>query len=303
MARLHKSTRSKLTIADDSRAVDYLTAADRLARALHFANDFMKFLKTLFRSRSLDFALHSTRPGSPHEVRTLRHKGVLIHYHPGGGGNDAENIEKKLLKRESEYWLPSRFEPRSILDLGANIGTASIDFALRYPQASITAIEPVAENFRLLQKNIASFPNIRALNVAVGKQDGRAAVYGQGHNLQMQLVSASSEALGLEEITVRDLNGLLPELGITRIDLIKIDVEGAEYDILTSLHPDLLRRVKWIVGELHGVRDFALLDYLSTWFEVDGRKTITKDCWKFHAVNRDDAAHLLTGFNLKTLQC
>ena len=95
---------------------------------------------------------------------------------------------------------------------------------------------------------------------------------------------------------------MLEELGITQIDLIKIDVEGAEYDVLTCLDPGLLRRVKWIVGELHSVRDFALLDYLSTWFEIDGRKTITKECWKFHAVNREQSARLLTGFDLKTLQ-
>ena len=101
---------------------------------------------------------------------------------------------------------------------------------------------------------------------------------------------------------VRDLNALLKENEITQVDLIKIDVEGAEYDVLTSLRPDLLQRVQWIVGELHSVRDFALLDYLSAWFEIDGRKTITKECWKFHAVNRDQTARLLTGFDLKTLQ-
>ena len=71
---------------------------------------FIKFLKTLFRSRSLDFAWHSNRPPSPQEVRTLFRKGVLIHYRPGG--SDVENIVKKLLKRDSEYWLPPHFEPR-----------------------------------------------------------------------------------------------------------------------------------------------------------------------------------------------
>jgi FkbM family methyltransferase len=262
---------------------------------------FIKLLKTLFRSRSFDFALHSDRPSSPHEVRTLRRKGVLIHYRPGG--SDVENIVKKLLKRESEYWLPPQFEPRSILDLGANIGIASIDFALRYPQASIIAVEPVAANFQLLQKNISRLQNIRALNVAVGKHDERAVLRGAGQSFRTQPVSARSKASRREETTVRDLNALLAELGITQIDLIKIDVEGAEYDVLTSLDPGLLRRVKWIVGELHSVRDFALLDYLSTWFEIDGRKTITKECWKFHAVNREQSVRLLTGFDLKMLQC
>jgi hypothetical protein len=145
---------------------------------------FIKFLKTLFRSRSLDFALHSNRPPSPQEVRTLLHKGVLIHYRPGG--SDVENIVKKLLKRDSEYWLPPHFKPRSILDLGANIGIASIDFALRYPQASIIAIEPVAANFQLLQKNISGFQNIRALNVAVGKHEERAALRAPGKNFRTQ---------------------------------------------------------------------------------------------------------------------
>jgi FkbM family methyltransferase len=261
---------------------------------------FARFLKTLFRSRSLDFAVHSSRLRSPDEVRTLRHRGALIHYRPAG--SDVENIMKKLLKRQSEYWLPPHFQPRSILDLGANIGIASIDFALRYPQASITAIEPVAANFRLLEKNIARFPNIRALEVAVGKQDERAAVRGAGQSFHAQPWSADSARAGREQITVRDINALLDELGIAQIDLIKIDVEGAEYDILTSLRPDLLKRVQWIVGELHSVRDFALLDYLSTWFEIDGRKTITKECWKFHAVNREQAGRLLRGFDLKTLQ-
>ena len=188
---------------------------------------FIKFLKTLFRSRSLDFALHSNRPPSPHEVRTLLRKGVLIHYRPGG--SDVENIVKKLLKRDSEYWLPPHFEPRSILDLGANIGIASIDFALRYPQASIIAIEPVAANFQLLQKNISAFPNIRALNVAVGKHDERAALRGAGQSFRTQPVSASSKAKRREETTVRDLNALLKENEITQVDLIKIDVEGSEY--------------------------------------------------------------------------
>jgi len=116
-------------------------------------------------------------------------------------------------------------------------------------------------------------------------------------------VSPSSKAKRREETTVRDLNALLKENEITQVDLIKIDVEGSEYDVLTSLDPSLLQRVQWIVGELHSVRDFALLDYLSAWFEIDGRKTITKECWKFHAVNRDHAPGLLTGFDLKKLQC
>lgn len=258
------------------------------------------FLKTLVRSHSLDFALHSPRAPAPGEIRTLRYRGALIHYRPGG--SDVENIAKKLLKRESEYWLPPHFQPRTILDLGANIGTASIDFALRYPAASIFAIEPVTANFRLLEKNTAPFPNIRVRQAAVGREDAQAALRGAGQSFHAQPWSDETARAGREQITVRAINPLIAELGLKQIDLIKIDVEGAEYEVLTALNPALLQEVQWIVGELHGVRDFALLDYLSTWFEIDGRKTITKECWKFHAVNRAQAPRLLRGFDLKTLQ-
>src|SRR3954469_26061557 len=68
-------------------------------------------IKAFLRTRSFDFALHGQRHSPTDEARTLRHRGVLIHYRPGG--SDVENVTKKLLKRESEYWLPPDFQPRT----------------------------------------------------------------------------------------------------------------------------------------------------------------------------------------------
>ena len=100
----------------------------------------------------------------------------------------------------------------------------------------------MAANFQLLQKNISGFQNIRALNVAVGKHEERAALRGAGQSFRTQPLSASSKAKRREETMVRDLNALLKENEITQVDLIKIDVEGSEYDVLTTLDPSLLRR-------------------------------------------------------------
>ena len=49
--------------------------------------------------------------------------------------------------------------------------------------------------------------------------------------------------------------------GIAAADVIKIDTEGAEWEILTSIDRTLLSQVRVIMGELHGRRDFELLDY------------------------------------------
>ena len=69
-------------------------------------------------------------------------------------------------------------------------------------------------------------------------------------------------------------------------ELIKIDVEGAEYDILAAFEPRVLERVGWITGELHGNRSFELLEFLSRWFDIETRKTLGKRLFNFLARNR-----------------
>ena len=62
----------------------------------------------------------------------------------------------------------------------------------------------------------------------------------------------------------------LASLGITTVDVIKIDAEGAEHDILMSFPTDVLTSAQVISGELHrGPRDDELLDYLRQWFTLD----------------------------------
>jgi FkbM family methyltransferase len=260
----------------------------------------LKCLKTLIRSRSLDFALHSGRMGRK-EVRSLKVGGVRLHYRPGS--SDVQNIHKKLLMRKSEYWLPHAFRPKVILDIGGNIGVAAVDFAFRYPDARIVTVEPVRENFELLRKNTAGFPNIEAFQFALGRENVRQTIQKIGERSFGSYSLVKTARVGAsEEVVVREMNAFLDEAGIGQIDLMKIDIEGAEYDLLKALDPARLEKVSWIVGELHGERDFRLLDYLAEGFDIDGRKTLTKPCWKFHAVNKRVVRELSKGFPLKNLQ-
>ncbi len=61
---------------------------------------------------------------------------------------------------------------RTMLDLGANIGLASIWFSLRYPNISIDAYEPNPAVFAILQKNLAQFPRARAFQKAIAPKEG-----------------------------------------------------------------------------------------------------------------------------------
>ena len=89
-----------------------------------------------------------------------------------------------------------------------------------------------------------------------------------------------------EAITVKNSRTYLEELGIDKVDLIKIDTEGSEYNILTTMDPEILSNVRWIIGELHGERDFELLAYLSQWFDIDMKKSLRSRLFNFCARNK-----------------
>ena len=66
--------------------------------------------------------------------------------------------------------------------------------------------------------------------------------------------------------------------------MIKIDTEGAEYDILSSLNDEILLSILWITGELHGNRDFELLNYLNSMgFSISVKKLIDNRLFMFNA--------------------
>ena len=87
------------------------------------------------------------------------------------------------------------------------------------------------------------------------------------------------------KVQVRTPRGVIENGTASAPDLVKIDVEGAEYDILTAFDPQVLARVRWIVGELHGERSFALLEFLSRWFDIETKKTLGKRLFNFSGRN------------------
>ena len=118
---------------------------------------------------------------------------------------------------------------------------------------------------------------------------GSFKVYLSDNNENYGGVSFYSEVEGnlsepFTECEVKNVNDIIIELGITSVDLIKIDTEGAEYDILTSLKREFLKKTSWITGELHGNRDFELLNYLnSLGFSISLNKNIDNRLFMFNA--------------------
>jgi FkbM family methyltransferase len=161
-----------------------------------------------------------------------------------------------------DYHVDDLPPPATILDLGSNMGASLIYFRLRYPQARIVGVEVDPLVFPMLERNVGPFPDIELVNVGVAGASGEATLF---HNEQSWASSLKPIWGTTTEITVptRSLEDLLEEFDMPVLDLLKIDVEGAEWDVLSSF--SRFDRIRSIVGEIHKVDDepaHRLLDCL-----------------------------------------
>ena len=163
------------------------------------------------------------------------------------GTTDVAAFEHVFIHNEYDFSLAQ--QPSVIVDAGANIGMSAVYFALRYPTATIVAIEPEPTNFAVLAKNAKLFPKIIPIHAALWNHEGVVRIQdGGGGHWGMRVVDANiSSAADIRSIT---LQALLDELKIDKIDLMKVDVEGAECEIFSD--PSAwIGRVGIICAELH----------------------------------------------------
>jgi FkbM family methyltransferase len=166
------------------------------------------------------------------------------------------------------------FPPGSIiLDLGANEGMFSIYMAGMFPLTRIIALEPVPRTFYHLQENIKlnSFTNIEVYNVGVGKPGQKTCIINVGLN---DWSGGSSSKLTFDptkteqvECGMISLDDVFEMYGIEKCRLLKIDIEGAEYDALYPSH--VLPKTDYMVGEFHMNQRITFesrrMDALATW--------------------------------------
>lgn len=152
------------------------------------------------------------------------------------------------------YNLPLKFEPKYIIDCGANVGMASIYFASKYPQATIIAIEPEISNFRVLTENCKNYKNIYLLQKAVWHTSMNMEVVDTGsgnYGFAMKELSEVKVDSIKDVVTSITLGEVMKLYSIDRIDLLKIDIEGAEKEIFSVNYDDWLSKTKTLTVETH----------------------------------------------------
>ncbi len=183
---------------------------------------------------------------------------------------------------DNEYdWCPIE-NPKIIVDLGAHFGDTTLYYHVRFPEATIIAAEPSPENYARLVKHTSHIPNIKPSQVAVGGSNGTTelnlGVSSLGHSVMARKDSKNSVTAPL--VTLADL---LKSKGVEKADLIKFDVEGAEFDIFRSINPADYATA--YIGELHFDLGDVSKDEFAKWFDKFAIEwtQIRKDRYLFHA--------------------
>ncbi len=164
------------------------------------------------------------------------------------GTSDIEVFKKVFI--DCEYSLPFEMTPRSILDLGANIGLASLFYAQRYPAAKIVAVEPSLNNVEILKRNTLDWPNIRVVQAAAWNTDGTVNLVDPGIGHWGMQVAAADLTRAPSPVAALTVSTLLKQNDIDHLDLLKVDIEGAEKEVFET-SDEWMKCVSAVVIELH----------------------------------------------------
>jgi len=140
-----------------------------------------------------------------------------------------------------------------VIDAGANVGMSSCYFSTLFPEARIISIEPEPGNFMQLVKNTNSLKNVKPLQYALWKNDGVLAIDGTSNEtwsfkVKEQVVLDSESTTQIDAVSI---DTLINQFNLECIDVLKIDIEGAEYDLFLENYESWLPHVKYIMIELH----------------------------------------------------
>jgi FkbM family methyltransferase len=159
-------------------------------------------------------------------------------------------------------------EDSVVMDVGANLGDFAIQAAARCPRGRVYAVEPMREYSSLLETNkrLNRLSNLEILPVALGDHEGE---------IKLSIAGAESGAYfngttkaKTETARLMTLPQLMRDCGLDRIDLLKMDCEGSEWDILPAAL-SVLPQIRQICLEIHPGRGWTA-ERLAEWLRACG---------------------------------
>ena len=145
-----------------------------------------------------------------------------------------------------------------LFDVGAHIGEYTEEFLQRFPNGRSFAFEPSSAHLTILGRRLSAFPQARIFPVALGFEISSGTLYkdkdvsGLASLTRRRLDHMKIDLDCTESVSIRTLDDVVIEVGVTCIDLLKIDVEGHDLDVLKgstkAMEQGLIKLVQFEFG-------------------------------------------------------
>ncbi len=150
-------------------------------------------------------------------------------------------------------------EKDTVLDVGGYIGDFTIYAARKATKGQVFVFEPIKENYEILKKNI-NLNKLKNINPFMKALTGKSEKL--TFHIQLEAYGASSiysfkgrkASLKKTYITSIGINDFIHSENIKQLDVIKLDCEGAEYDIIYQINRSLLKKVRILMIEYHRIK-------------------------------------------------
>jgi FkbM family methyltransferase len=137
-----------------------------------------------------------------------------------------------------------------IIDAGANIGDQTIRFRHFHPHAKIAAIEPEKDNVRILRKNCGDDKNIFVVEKGLWFGPARLNLIKQYSPYHPNEAFRVTEAVGNDsDLEATSVDEIMDQLDFPRVDILKLDIEGAEYHVFSKNTEKWISKVLVIIFE------------------------------------------------------
>jgi FkbM family methyltransferase len=197
----------------------------------------IQFMIARLRPKPLDFTLQKVKyENADHTIWGLAAEIILgRHYCPAGFDVGTNDI---------------------VLDIGAHRGVF-VAYSATRSQNTILAVEPNKQNFEILKRFVSlnDWKNVTLVNKAVGSKNGYIKLFTSRQSTRHSITGF--DPVSKQELITWDVVEMIPLMeaidGLETVDLLKMDCEGAEFEILTSCGPEIFDRIKRITLEIHDI--------------------------------------------------